>query len=228
MDIRYIVFAAVAASIIAAGNARAADPLVRSAAVCTTETGGVQFEICIDSTAGKSGIWQCSTETCEGAGWKRGDNNDTLAFSGALITKVAHTSKTSGASAIWAAVDTEEFDVGGWHASTNAFFTIPSGVAYVRVCAGAFINSSILGPRQMQVELEGLHVRGMPSFEYGGQQQDGNQAGFSGMSICGGVVAVSEGDEVQMRYEQTTGSTFNLAGTTGGFDSTFLSIQKVR
>ena len=227
MNIKYILFAAIAASIMVTTGASAAS-LVRSVAVCTTETGGVQYEICIDTSAEKSGLWQCSTSTCEGAGWLRVDVDDTAAFSGVLLTKVAATSKTSASSAVWAALDTEEFDVGGWHASTNAFVTVPSGVAYVRVCAGALINGSILGLRQMQVELETVHVRGMPSFEHGGQQQDGNQAGFSGMSACGGVVAVSVGDEIQMRYEQTTGSTLNLAGTTGGFDSTYLFVMKVR
>ncbi len=48
---------------------------VRSAAVCTTETGGTLDELCADSTPGAgTGLWRCTTATCEAAGWERVDD----------------------------------------------------------------------------------------------------------------------------------------------------------
>lgn len=228
MNIKHVLFAALVA-VFAASVARAADPLIRAAAVCPDETGGVQYELCIDLTAEMSGLWQCSTETCEGAGWLRGDTNDTGSFSGATIMKTDHTSKSNGVGAVWSGVDQEAYDVGGWHTGTNAYLTVPSGVTHVRLCAGALINKSGLGAREMEVQTGGAHKRGLPSFHLGGQQQDGDQSGFSSMTVCGGVVETTEGTQYQMWYKQSTGGVpVNLAGTSGGFDNTFLSIQAVR
>ena len=76
-------FATSAGVSIPAAGGGSGDGIIRSAAVCTAETGGVLDEVCIVSGGGAgSGLWRCTAANCEGLNWERVD--DTAGFGGGI------------------------------------------------------------------------------------------------------------------------------------------------
>jgi hypothetical protein len=112
--------------------------------------------------------------------------------------------------------DTEEYDIGGWHESvTNpSRFTVPAGVAFVRLTMNVKDASSVTG--QLNVTLA---KNGSSTF-VGGTTNEVETAGGDGVNASSPVLAVVEGDYFELEV-------FTSSSRTTDTIKTNFSIEKV-
>ena len=156
-----------------------------------------------------------TADSAEATGMKWADPAAAPTFSGALVTNTGAQTVNSTISALtW---DTEAYDVGGWHdTGTNPErLTVPSGVAYVRICMNMVDTASITGQWNAT-----LYKNGSATFN-GACTNEIDTAGGDGVSITSPVIPVVATDYFEFFAFATT------SRTTDADVRTSFSIEKV-
>lgn len=159
---------------------------------CTAVEDAALGDICNDTSAESSGMWYCSTATCDGAGWLRSDDDQT--FRGAMVYLSASQAIAINTYTVisW---DTEDYDTGGWYDSSgDTFFTVPEGVSRIKVCGNASWAARDEGSRGHKFQVNAVDVYGA-----GGAVEAGADSSMvSNKSSCSAALQVSAGDLITM------------------------------
>ena len=153
---------------------------------------------------------------------RKGGGGTTNTFKGALVTKSAAQTFTTGAIApsVW---QTEAYDIGDWFASSgDEFFTVPVGVNRVRVATQAEWALNATGRRDVSIQID----IGSGFVDFDGSVDDTRNAVSSVTTQHGAVTAVVDvnaGDKFRTRGRQSSGGNLDM-----GPDGTWFSIEAVQ
>ena len=138
------------------------------------------------------------------------------AFSGALVSKDANQPVSSATPTllIW---QVEDYDVGGWFASSgDNFFTVPAGVPRVRLSAGINWASGTGTFKDITFLKNGIVAQGLPKLRQSGVSVD--------QAVVSPAIEVVAGDtlEVEVRHDMGVAVNVRIAA------DTFFAVEAVR
>ncbi len=149
----------------------------------------------------------------------RGDPSFRGAFCGAIVKKSGNESVSNASNTVpvW---HNEVYDVGGWFASSgDDMFTVPTGIAYVKVSCQIKMEGNANGRREATI------LKGGSEYAANAFQRQITIPGTTEdiWQVVSPPMAVSAGDTITVRVYQDSGSALNIIAS----DQTYFAIEAV-